>query len=364
MVKLFFLIIGILAIFSSCDASSKFYKTDIVKYKDIDIHYDTIHLYDITKLNAEVLDLLCIDNYLIVAQDNNDSLFIVIDTKTDSIIASFGKIGHARNEFHTTPEIVYCIRKEDGSPLLCVLEEVDTKIIDLQKSIEANMCIISEIIKEKKNSFFYHTYHLPGNKRFIFKTASYKDPRDEIYFPPEFSLMDKKEKIWNIYPEIIKPQFKSSVIGDYYSTISVTPDGRHLANVNYHIGIITIFDLEKKLSTGIIYPDSYSYDYLESEVTDNNVDEKIRIYNLAACATNQGFVVLECGKTLKEKSEDDNNCRENVGLKLLGYDWEGNCLFAFNVDKNISYIAYNENDKKIYATDLLNGKLYNCIIKQ
>ena len=363
MSKAFFFLIVICFVLFSCNSSTKHYNPDIVKYKDLDKYEDSVQLNDVLTLNADIRNLLCIDNYLIISQDNNDSLFVVMDTSNDSLISCFGRIGHARNEFYTTPGIIYCVRDKDDSPLLCVWEETCTKVIDLRKSIESNTCILSDVIKEKKNSFFSHTYHLTGNKSFVYKTVSYKDPRDDIYFPPVYCFIDDDVKEWNIYPEIIQPQFKSSVFGDYSNTMSLSPDGMHLVSVSHYIDIITIFDFGKKQSVGFINPDSYTYDYLEDEITESNAEERIRLYNFSACATDQCFIVLEDGKTLKERAECIGNGVDNIGLKLHGYNWEGKSQFVFNVDKNISYIAYNETNKKIYATDLLNGKLYNCIVK-
>ena len=362
MKKNYFLFVVICVIFLSCNTSPRLYNPDVVMYKNIKSRIDSLQLHEVLDINADVRNLLCIDKYLIISQDNSDTLFWVVDTSEDSIIARFGRIGHASNEFSSTPEIVYCARDVDGSPLLCVLEEVCTKIIDLRKSIESNKCIMSDVIEEKKNSFFYHTYHLAGRKCFKNKIVSYNDPRDEIYFPPEFCYIDEDIKKWNIYPEIIKPQFKSSVIGDYYNTISVSPNGMYVASMNYHIDIITIFDLKEKRAIGIVNPNSYTYDFLENEINESNVNEKIRLFNTSVCATDKHYVVLEDGRTLRERGIDNERGNENVGLKVCGYDWKGNCQFAYNVDKNISYIAYDEITNKIYATDIFNGKLYNCIL--
>ena len=143
----------------------------------------------------------------------------------------------------------------------------------------------------------------------------------------------------------------------------VSPDGSHIACVNRYIDITTIFDLNKRQSLGIVNSDSYTFEFLENEITELNAQEKIRNYNVSACATDNGFVVLENGKTLKEIEDDSNSGRENVGLRICGYDWDGNCLFAHHVDKNIAYVAYNDLSRKLYAIDHINGKLYNCILK-
>jgi hypothetical protein len=48
---------------------------------------------------------------------------------------------------------------------------------------------------------------------------------------------------------------------------------------------------------------------------------------------------------------------------LCGYDWDGNCQFAYYIDKNISNIAYDDSHHKMYAIDVASGKLYAGMLK-
>lgn len=358
------IVFGLCVVLLSCTLSHKFYNPDVQKEKDERMCLDTLQLNKLEILSATVRNLLCIDDYLIIVQKNKNELFKVLNTSNDSVIAAFGQTGHARNEFEHFPQITYCTRDKKGLPLLCVYDGVCTKILDLKKSIIANRCITTSIIKEKNDRRFYQVYHFVDRKSFLYKSASYEDPRDNIYFPPEFSFIDKGEKKWNIFPDIVKPiGFPSSADVDYNNVIVVSPDALHIACVNNFIDIVTVFDLAKGLALGIVNPNSYSFEYLENEITESDVNEQIRFYNSSACATDLHYFILENGKTLNEKDNDDMNGVENVGLKLRGYDWEGNCLFAYNINKNLSYIAYNEANHKFYATGLLNDTLYNCKLK-
>jgi len=153
--------------------------------------------------------LLCVDNYLILVQQNRDSIFKIIDSRNDSVVSCFGKVGHSRGEFINIPQKVYCIRGKDGHPLICVQEIMRTKIIDLTKSIECNKCFVKEIIKEDKDFLFYYTYYSPNSSCFNYKTISYEDARDNVYIKPLFYNDGESPKEWDVFPNIITSEFSN-----------------------------------------------------------------------------------------------------------------------------------------------------------
>lgn len=351
----------------SCDLSHRYYNPDIRRDKDVRTTSDTLQLSEMQSLSADVYKLLCIDRYLILAQRDKDALFRVLDTSTEKELAVFGQLGHALNEFGNFPFFegqIYCLRDEKGLPLLFVKDGACTKVIDLRRSVATKKCVVKSVIKGQNRSVFHSTFYLPGQKRFIYKRVSYDDPRDNLFYPPEFCLIDDEEKIWDVYPDIVKPKdFPQSADADYDQMLIVSTDGLHVASVNSNIDITTIFDLSKKQSLGIVNPDSYTYEFLEKEITESNAHEKIRLYNVSACAASEIFVILENGKTLDEINRDEDSGRENKGMKLCGYDWDGNCQFAYCIDKNISNIAYDDSHHKMYAIEAADGKLYAGMLK-
>ena len=344
--------------FFSCGSRTQYYSPDVVAIKETTETIDSLSFNKQITMGAMIQDIQCIDNILIITQENRDTIFVVIDTKSDSIIARFGRIGHARNEFTKIPDVVYCIRAEDGSPKLCVSEDACTKVIDLQKSIDAQKCVISEIIKEKSKNMFYQTYHIGKKKEFIYKEVSYDDPRDGIFYPPEFSFKYSDIKKWNIFPQIIRPSFANFAPDNYYNCIAVSPNGAHAVSVNLFVDIVTIFDFEKLQAIGVVNPNSYTLEYIEKQITESNVRDIIRLYNFSACATDKCYIIIEDGRTLKEKENKDIEENENLGTMICGYNWDGKLQFACRADKCISEIAYCEMNHKLYAVGLYSGNLY------
>lgn len=101
---------------------------------------DTLNYASVMDMFSKVVTLNSIDEYLIITQENKDTLFTVIDMRNDSVVAKFGSKGHARNEFLTNAVFTYCLRDKNSSPLVYVLDRKSTKVIDLKKSIAANKC--------------------------------------------------------------------------------------------------------------------------------------------------------------------------------------------------------------------------------
>ena len=128
--KLFFLYLLAVGLLISCDGS-KFYSVDFTRKIDTLEKNDTLFYNGVIKNNAEIRNILCTEKYLIVVQNDNDTIFRIIDVKCDSIVANFGQIGHASNEFSQVPFFYYISNDEEGNELLCVQEIDRTKVIDI-----------------------------------------------------------------------------------------------------------------------------------------------------------------------------------------------------------------------------------------
>lgn len=324
----------------------EYFNPDNVAKLEFAVKSDTLHYDSVFELYSNVDVLNCIDDYLILTNSNKDTLFTVIDMMTDSVVAKFGSIGHARNEFLTNPFIIYCIRNMGHSPLVYVLDQKSTKVIDLRKSISENKCVLSDVIKEDKDVFFFQPYHVSNTQSFVYKTVSYIDPRDGIYFPPEFYVTGKESFKWNIYPNIIKPEYSNAVDIVYYNIIKPKPDGSKVLSVSLFMDIVMLFDLNTKLATGYVNPDSYTFNYVNENSDEASVRNTIRLYHGATCVTDSHFAIVEDGKLYidhyREKSE--------TGYSTINiYTWDGKLERSCVVDKNVREIAYHEKTKTLYA---------------
>lgn len=307
---------------------------------------DTIHYESVTEMFSEVYRLNCIDDYLIISNENKDTLFTVIDMRTDSVVAKFGCIGHARNEFLTNPFFIYCLRDKKQSPLVGVLDQKSTKIIDLKKSIEANKCILADFIKEDKDYFFYQPYHLNDSVSFVHKAVTYKDARDNKYFPPEFYMTGKENFKWNIYPDIIEPKYPNAVDAVYSNMIMPKPDGSKILCVSGLMDIVMLFDLSTKTSIAITNPNSYTFSYVNENSDEASIKNTLRFYHGAIFATDSYFGIVEDKILyLDHLKKDDENGYSTISL----YNWDGKLEKSYVIDKKVHEIAYCERNKTLYA---------------
>ena len=348
------IIIGILcSTVFSCNHGDKYYNPDKILVDERVEYTDSIILSNGKELSNAVVGLYSIDNYIILIQNNRDSVLRITDMNNDSFVASFGKIGRARNEFQNIPQRAYCIKDEKGKPMLCIQENTCTKLVDIKNSVETSNCVMSKVIKEKKDYFFDFTYHFSGKKCFNYKTVSYEDARDAIYFTPMFYMEDSEVK-WDIYPRIITPSFSNIVDCAYAMKVLVSPNGKHAVGIHHLIDMITIFDFLNNESIGIINPASYTLNDLENEFNENNIKEKLIWYNTSGCATDNYFMVIKDGDFYRNVAHEDSEDGTSV---INWYDWTGEKQSSYVLNKKLSYIAYDEKTSILYAISNAN-KLY------
>lgn len=345
--------------FFSCNHEDAYYNPDVVEIEKKGGNIDTITLQYIQDLPSRSEGISCIDNYLILTQENRDSVFQVVDINSGSIIANFGKVGHTRNEFSSTPQKVYCVRNEKGEPMLCIQDNLCTKVVDIKKSIETNNCVISKIIKENKFFLFDYTFHLAENKWFNYRTVSYEDARDKEYIKPMFYMNDDTDNEWDIFPQIITPTYSTLVDYAYAMKVLVSPNGKYAVGIHNFIDIVTIFDIDNHKSIGIVNPNSYTLRDMESDFNKDNFNEKLIWYNTSGCVTDQFFIVIKDGDLYNDIAYDDSE----DGLSVINcYDWSGTPKASYVVNKKLEYIAYSEETGSLYAISYAN-KLYSCKLK-
>ena len=340
------IIFGILcATLFSCSHGDSYYSPDEILVDERVECEDSIILENVKELSSVVVGLYSIDHYLILVQNNRDSVLQVIDMNNNSFVTSFSKVGRARNEFQNIPQRVYCIKDEKGKPMLCIQENTCTKLVDIEKSVETSECVMSKVIKEKKDYLFDYTYHFAGNKCFNYKTVSYEDARDEIYNAPMF-YMDDPEERWDVFPQVITPSLSNVVDCAYAMKVLVSPNGKTAVGIHHLIDLVTILDIEHNKSIGIVNSASYTLNDLESDFNENNIKEKLIWYNTSGCATDNCFMVIKDGDFYRNVAHEDSEDGTSV---INCYDWNGEKRFSYVVNKKLNYIAYNDKTGVLYA---------------
>lgn len=82
----------------SCD-DRRFYSVDSLRVVEVPENADSLLCSGVITNIAGIRNVLSAGKYLIVVQDCGDTIFKIIDVKCDSVIAGFGQVGRASNEF-------------------------------------------------------------------------------------------------------------------------------------------------------------------------------------------------------------------------------------------------------------------------
>ena len=133
-------------------------------------------------------EIECIDDFLIVLSDMPNAFVSIINCKSDSLIAQFGNLGRAKNEFIDSPKSIYWEKDVNGKIILYCqdLPKSVTKVIDFTESVKQNKCILINEIKHEHLGIDYQYFFFrkgeSGNicRKFI----TYEDARDNIFYPP------------------------------------------------------------------------------------------------------------------------------------------------------------------------------------
>jgi len=139
----------------------------------------------------------------------------------------------------------------------------------------------------------------------------------------------------------------------------MAPNGKYVVGIQNFVDAMTIFNLDENKTIGIINPDSYTLEDIESEFNENNISEKLRWYNTTGCVTDQCFIVLKDGRFYRDVVNEDSETGNSVVCK---YDWNGKLLSSYVLNKRATYIAYCDMTDKLYVIGSSN-KLYSCNLK-
>jgi len=351
MKRLIYVLLAILVF--SCQERYQFYAPDRLIVVD-ESKVDTDTLIEVsTNIRLELArKIFYAGRYLLAIQDNPKKIFTVIDISSDSVLAEFGQVGHANNEFISIPKNVY---SPDGNNIY-VQEFASTKVIDLMGSIGNNNCYVKEIIKETYTELFHTILHSRNGSIFVYKDVSYEDARDAIYYKPEFFLINKQGDIcrWNLYPYLLFKGDKAISDISYVNEVYIKPDGEKAIEMLHCVDLLNIFDFKADKVTGLLSPHSYTFDDIYSKMTVGNMPEILRWYNMSACVTNENFFVLKDGRLYAKmmNGEDDNGFSE-----IYVFDWNGKLFKKCITKRRLGDIAFDESAKVIYGLGL-DGAIY------
>lgn len=347
--------------FSSCNKNSLF-NSDVEKVYQTDGVNDTIEGTPLT-LDSTILlplTLQCVDSFLIVMNSQSGSLLNVFNSCNDSLLAQFGDIGHARNEFLSPVTHFYCGRSSKEKLLLRIQNGGTTvQNVDLYASIKNKSCVLDKPIIHKDIGFYTSSFFLNRGKQLIHKSShAESDVRDGNILPPYTEIVSGKNVLhYSPYPVPIVGD-DASVSNAYAQTFKIGSDLSIFVEVPFFANLFYILDIEKGEYTCVKEENGQDFVDLQNIVSNYSTEDGLRqmvFYNVELCVSDNFIFLIHDGHRLA--SEIDSGDWSGFIPNIRIFDKEGNLINAFFLRESIYYIAYNEVSKKLYGIDT-NKKVY------
>ncbi|MCQ2076042.1 MAG: hypothetical protein MJZ20_03270 [Bacteroidaceae bacterium] len=344
---------------TSCEHyHSDFYHPDkIIYYPEETV--ETVKCRVLNVFDCNITDMIC-NNDNIIFQMTDSTIFKIYSIAAGKITASFANIGHANNEFETTPKCSYKNSLDKNKLYVVEQNGLLTKIIDLQKSIQTKTCIVSNVLKHPNNACgtFYSTYYNDNGTILYNKDVSYKDASDNIFDPPTHGIINNGNIISsNVFPQSIISKQPNNVFNAYANRTVASPNKKYLANVFVLSDIINIYDVENKEDIALLGSGVNDFAFFQTLNNDDDILNKTLYYHLAACGSDKYLFVLKTSVTCKE-FEQMNRTGDFSGFhqELVMYDWKSCTVRKAGINHiyPIVMFDYEELSGKLYAIDCKN----------
>ena len=329
------------------------------------------------------------DSFLLVKSGDNEHILYVYSDDL-KLKGRFGCIGRARNEFLSTSvqwSSAQILRNEQEDAMIPLVDmQQGTKLLDLQKSLEAQSTVIAA-----QNDFLGH--HIveytdpdyPGrvvmstvvrnqyldndiNHRFCFFHPITDGYEDKVYTEPVFAITLDTARVKEIRM-LSRFEAKDS---EYTNGFMIKHPSRNIAVQVLHIlDYILFFDLDNDRAFAIHQPGSPTFDddlpaieFMDIKNADGTMtytSNRVPCFRDLA-ATESFFMVTYYNCDYCHNQTDVSDIGQAVP-ELLFFDWDGNFLKSFKLDTHVDDITYDEKNQILYGMDAANDRILRFDLK-
>ncbi|MDR1369654.1 MAG: TolB-like 6-bladed beta-propeller domain-containing protein [Dysgonamonadaceae bacterium] len=281
-------------------------------------------------------DIIMIDSLIIVGDINQSELYhrYLIRDNSFEILPGFGKQGEGPGEFFMPLSLHYANKK------LSIFNRGLLRYQVLNNhclmSLTVNSCIETKVIKD---AFAFNELIELDDNVFMgtgtFNTGMFAFYSNNSILNTDVSYPDDKLNTTNEQKGMV-----------YQGFLAKQPNGKKVVYAGFYGQILEIFNVEnqniRRIFSDIADFPSYkpgmkSIDYLEANYTDDN-----KIGYFMTAVTDKSIYALYCGKTHKDDRLDYANI-------IFVFDWNGNRMKKYLLDKDLSCICVNNDESKIYG---------------
>lgn len=337
-------------------------KVLLLPTKEIEFNHvvlDTVHsviteIEAIGQKNLYVHDsILFVDTY-----DKNAhlKLFSLNDYKP---LANLCAQGRARNEFNDPWSVnEQFVGKGENTGLFMYDNYSTIKVINIAKSIEKGVTIVDSsmlapVICKRGNSLLIPSRNIWFNQY----NVSYNDPRDGIFFPQRFTITDgETETDLKIFSRLMTlPEGSNYPFFLYNCKMALKPDESKVVIAYGYMPYMFIIDVETRTGFALHEKGRVSFDdvYPDEDRTDIDICYgDIRLTD--------DYIIAVC---YDGKQNDYGKDKSKMPVVRV-FDWEGNILQAFTLDRTLNSMGYDERNKKLYGLDLRYEEIYEFDISK
>lgn len=215
----------------------------------------------------------------------------------------------------------------------------------LKKKSDGNDTVI---INEYKLPQFYYAVELMDSLKLLAGGAMHNPYKIQVLNLPSGKEIDQFGSITNVPTGIPFYAWK----GAYESFLFLKPSEDKAIEVCRFTDQIEIFDLHTKKSKVVKGPENYEPDFGVMKANDGTdvmyQNNKTRFAFLNGMVTNRYIYLLYSGNNTKSKYKDE-------GEYIYVYDWKGNPVTKFSLDRHIYGFTVSADDTVMYAFDRKTG---------
>jgi len=346
--------------FCACN-TNPYYNPDHLIVAEDTSAMDTLNGKKLIHQFGTVSKLYFSDSYLIALTAQSTHFFEICRPEYDTCMIYFGEYGHSKNEFVNAPYEIFIRKSSDTHELYLADENARiTKIIDLDQSIKIGKAVVKKVVKRPNHlsGFEYHFIYRNEKDFAYYKELSYKDARDNIFYPPCYVFGNQGEDIErDVYPSIIPVKDYDILSVAYAGELEVSPNLSKCVLVHRFIDIIDIVDLENKKVVGVMGKDSYDFNYFSTIEDASLLTKAVKAYNINASVTDDYIFQLKSDLSILEMLEIEENDEIPYTSTVIVSNWDGHILHKFIINDVLRAIAYDEKNKFLYGVDN-NGALF------
>jgi hypothetical protein len=276
---------------------------------------------------------------LVLIENKADRIFSVFNLPSRKYIGGFGILGRGPGEFN---EIIpnSATPTDKGIRIFDSTKGIiEIDMADYPKDVSSNLIVKFPGILQDINSPFQINDSIicgiPAGKVELINGQAEKKISSKPYI--RFNTNSNEIDYFGSYPKLYSKKYLANFWLIYFNMSVVKPDQSKFASVGYFIKSLTIYNNDGSLCKELVMRAS------DELVGEESLSTRAPLYYDVIKATNK-YIYAIC-----EDTQHDKVLNNLPNLEV--WDWNGNPVILFKLDRSVIAFEVTDDDKKIYFID-------------